>query len=733
MAFSLRWYQQEALDAIYAYMRKTKGGHPCAVLPTGCHAKGYGIMMFNGNIKNVEDIVVGDMLMGADGNPRNVLQLCRGRHHMYEVFLEDHSFIVNQDHILHVTLNYSMKNLDVKFVYEAMKKLNCKFFMQKKFLERKTYRHEYIFDIKPVGVGDFYGFTLDGDHLYLDEQSLVHHNSGKTPLLSQICSDVVTKWGGRVCVLAHVKELLEQAADKLAHFLPAGPINNPTVGLYSAGMNRRNTDNPVVVAGIQSVYKKAFKLCNPNPFNIIIVDECHLISSKDATMYRKFLTDILIANPNAVVIGLTATPYRLDSGIIYGGKDDIFTDKVYEAPLKQLILQGYLSPLKTKRGCEHADMANVSVRGGEYVSSEMAAKFDEIMLAAIDEILRMTVTQGRKSTLIFGASVDHGKKIQEAIIEAGYSCGFVCGDTPKDERAKILLAFKEGKLQYLSNVNVLTTGFDAPNVDCVALLRSTLSPGLYYQMVGRGLRICEGKKDCLVLDYGENVATHGPIDMIRPPKGKQSDGDGEAATKECPNCHEIVFAGYKLCPECNHEFAADTILHNHIAGNKGVVSGEINTYDVVIAETRCFMHRKRGFEDDPEVPPTLRVEFRTGGMSMEVYRKWVCIEHQGFARQQAENWWVEMCPLECPSTVMEAIELADAGVFRQVKKITVREEAGKNFPEIIGYEFGPMLSHEEIDEKLAAADIERQVMAEEAGIGEGTNLIDWFNQDDIPF
>ncbi len=173
---------------------------------------------------------------------------------------------------------------------------------QKKNVLRTGFKVELLPD------GDFYGFALDGDHLYVDGNFIVHHNTGKSLVLAKIASDAVTLWGGRVLILAHVKELLEQNADKVRKLCP-----ELKVGVYSAGLNSRDTREPVIVAGIQSVYNRA---CDLGRFDLVIVDECHLIAPDGEGMYRTFLKDMKVINPDVRLIGLTATPFRLKGGAI---------------------------------------------------------------------------------------------------------------------------------------------------------------------------------------------------------------------------------------------------------------------------------------------------------------------------------------------------------------------------------------------------------------------------------
>ncbi|MCD8349993.1 MAG: DEAD/DEAH box helicase, partial [Planctomycetaceae bacterium] len=384
--------------------------------------------------------------------------------------------------------------------------------------------------------------------------------AGKTPLIASICADVAGLWKGRVLVLAHVKELLQQSADKLQHFLPAD-----MVGIYSAGLNSRDKRHPVIVAGIQSVFKRAGEL---GAFNCIIVDEAHLINStNDSGMYRTFLDGAAVVNPHVRVIGLTATPYRMGSGYICG-PNNILNEIVYEIGVKELIVKGYLCPIRTRAGTERPDLAGVRTVGGEFDGHEMAERMEVIVESACSEIVRLT--DDRQSVLIFAASVAHGSHVKDTLEKlTGGEVGFVHGETSAGERAQLLDRFKGeniglfGRLKYLVNVNVLTTGFDAPNVDTIVLLRATKSPGLYYQMVGRGLRLHASKTECVILDYGLNTVRHGPIDaMIIKDK---TPGDGEAPAKECPKCNTVVFAGVAVCPECGFEFPRNDEKHKERA------------------------------------------------------------------------------------------------------------------------------------------------------------------------
>lgn len=511
---------------------------------------------------------------------------------------------------------------------------------------------------------------------------------GKTPVMATICDDAVRKWNGRSLVLAHVKELLEQTAGTLVKM--AGDLD---VGVYSAGLRRRDTEHSVIVAGIQSVYKRAGELFEEKPFDIIVIDEAHMIPPEGDGMYRAFLADAKIINPHVRTIGLTATPFRMTSGSIC--QADHFLNRIcYEVGVKELIRDGYLCPLRTKAGIVRADTSNLHIRGGEFIASETEELMDQELLvrAACAEIIQQT--QDRQSVLIFASGIQHGLHIVDTLQrEHGVECGFVCGDTPAVERDRLIGRFRRqpGKglyadnrpLKYLCNVNVLTTGFDAPNVDCIAMLRPTMSPGLFYQMVGRGFRLCEGKADCLVLDFGGNVMRHGPVDDLR--VTEPGAGNGEAPAKECPDCHAVIHAAYANCPECGHAFPPpEKQQHDAQASTEGVLSGQETITEYPVQDVQYAVHVKRDAPED--APRTMRVEYRVGWN--KYISEWVCLEHTGYARAKAEAWWRQRSNGPVPAMVDDACQLAEAGSLAQIVSIQVRHVAGQPYDRIVGYQLG---------------------------------------------
>ncbi|WP_130099773.1 DEAD/DEAH box helicase [Siccibacter turicensis] len=338
---------------------------------------------------------------------------------------------------------------------------------------------------------------------------------------------------GRVLVLAHVKELVAQNHAKYCAL-------GLEADIYAAGLSRKESQGKVVFGSVQSVAR------NPEhfrgAFSLLIVDECHRISDDDDSQYQQIISHLRSANPQLRLLGLTATPYRLGKGWIYqfhyhgmvrGDVKALFRDCIYELPLRYMIKHGYLTPP------ERLDMPVV-----QYDFSRLSAHSNGLFSEAdlnrelknqkritphiISQIVEFAQT--RKGVMIFAATVEHAREVL-GLLPAD-EAALITGDTPGPVRDELITAFKDQRYRYLVNVSVLTTGFDAPHVDLIAILRPTESVSLYQQIVGRGLRLAPGKTDCLILDYAGN-----PHDLYTPevgsPKGKS---DNVPVQVFCPAC-----------------------------------------------------------------------------------------------------------------------------------------------------------------------------------------------------
>ncbi|CUH39028.1 type I restriction enzyme EcoKI subunit R [Jannaschia seosinensis] len=496
---------------------------------------------------------------------------------------------------------------------------------------------------------------------------------GKSLVMAAFIEGVLKAWPDqRVLVVTHVRELIAQNHAEMIGLWPEAPA-----GIYSAGLGKREAQARVLFAGIQSIHRRAREI---GYTDLVLIDEAHLIPGNSSTMYRRFLVGLAQINPALKVIGLTATPFRTGSGMLHEGKSALFTDIAYEAPVRELIDAGYLSPLVSKQPATRLDVSKVGTRAGDFIAHDLAAAVDQdaITCAAVTEII--DYGKDRRSWLAFCSGVDHARHVAEEFRRQGITCQTIFGDTPKEERDAIIAAFKRGEIRALASMGVLTTGFNAPGVDLIALLRPTKSAGLYVQMVGRGTRLSAdtGKENCLVLDFAGNVRRHGPIDLVRPKRPGEG-GGGEAPTKVCPMCESIVALSATECPDCGYEFPAREVKLVPTAATLPVLSPKAPKAPqwLQVSDVSYRRHDKRGGR------PSLKVTYSCG---LTTYSEWVCFEHQGYACQKAADWWrTRARGLPVPLSVDGAI--AQAGRIKTPSAISVRP-SGRYF-EITGHRFDP--------------------------------------------
>lgn len=338
---------------------------------------------------------------------------------------------------------------------------------------------------------------------------------------------------GRVLVLAHVKELVEQNHAKYEGYGLTG-------GIFSAGLGRKENDHSVVFASVQSVVRNlsAFQ----QQYSLLVIDECHRVPDDKDSSYQKVISHLLALNPNMKVLGLTATPYRLGMGWIYqyhtrglvrSEETRFFKDCIFELPIHYLLDEGFLTPARLiDAPILSYDFSQLSPTStGRYKESELDLVIEQSKRATpqiVQQIIQLA--ENKKGVMIFAATVRHAQEILSLLPEQ--QSALVIGDTSSQERDRIIHSFKQQEIRFLVNVSVLTTGFDAPHVDLIAILRPTESVSLYQQIVGRGLRLAPGKTECLVLDYAGNQ-----YDLYQPEVGDpKPDSNSEIITIPCPAC-----------------------------------------------------------------------------------------------------------------------------------------------------------------------------------------------------
>ncbi len=362
--------------------------------------------------------------------------------------------------------------------------------------------------------------------------------------------------------------------------------------------------------------------------NGVLVHNCHLIPKNDDTQYQRLLR----ACPDAAVVGLTATPMRLNDGAIIG-EDQVFNAVSYEIKIKELVKDGFLCPLVGKSSVVQADLKDVQKRGGEYIleQARKAIDLDFLTLSAITECRKFA--SDRKAWIIFASGVEHAQKIGNAFGAYGITNRVITGETLPMLRDKYIKEFKNNEIKALINCEVLTTGFDSPNVDCIILLRATASSALYQQILGRGMRPYEWKANCLVLDFCGNLERHGPIDLIDYRDFiERKKGNGEAPGKICPECRSLVHASVRECLECGHQFPEPEKKHEAKASDLNPMGAEIarpKEYFVTDIEVKVVQSKK-------DETPMLMVIYICG---FQQFREWVLFEHKGYGRIKACQWW----------------------------------------------------------------------------------------------
>ncbi|GAA0787230.1 DEAD/DEAH box helicase [Marinobacterium sediminicola] len=337
----------------------------------------------------------------------------------------------------------------------------------------------------------------------------------------------------RILVITHVRELVEQNHAKYAAL-------GLEAGIFSAGLGRKEFSHQVTFASVQSVARNLTSFADT--FSLLIIDECHRVGEDEDSQYQQVIRHLRTHNPGLKVLGLTATPYRLGYGWIYRAhyrgfvrseEPRVFEKCIFELPLSHMIRNGYLTPPEViDAAIAHYDFSSLSPSdNGHYPERELnslLARHPRVTRAICEQLEELA--QAREGVMVFAATVAHAHEI------GGYlpadQTAVITGETPGDERDRLIGMFKERKFKYLVNVAVLTTGFDAPHVDLIAILRPTASVSLYQQIVGRGLRLSANKKNCLVIDYaGNGFNLHHP--EVGTPKPAT---DSEPVQVFCPGC-----------------------------------------------------------------------------------------------------------------------------------------------------------------------------------------------------
>lgn len=505
--------------------------------------------------------------------------------------------------------------------------------------------------------------------------------TGKSIVIGNFIRNLFYQWPNqRVMMLTHVKKLISQNAEKLQKIWPNAPI-----GIYSAGLNSRDTVMPILFGGIQSVAKaikraesESYLPSNMRHFgwrDLIIIDECHLLSPNESSMYQYTINELKKINPNLKIIGLSATPYRLKQGMLTD--DGLFTDICYDItgvePYNRLIAEGYISPLFPKGNITQIDVSNVGITAGEYNSKQLESAVDQDSITY--SVCREMVQYGqpRRSWLMFASGIDNSEHLASMLQSFGIPAAACHSKLSKQENERRIKDFENGTLRCLTNDNMLTTGYDFPPIDLIGMVRPTISTGLNVQMWGRGTRPAPGKENCLGLDFVGNTPRLGPINDPHKPR-KPGKGTGDAPVRICDVCGVYNHASARFCCACHAEFSFQTKIFE-TAGNDAFIKSDLPITEYFdVKKVMYNLHQKSGS------PDSIRVKYFC---NLQMFEEWICLEHGGMAGKKARDWWRQRHPSEPPATTRQALQIAQE--LRAPSRIRVW--VNRKFPEILSHEF----------------------------------------------
>lgn len=443
--------------------------------------------------------------------------------------------------------------------------------------------------------------------------------SGKS-LVSAMLTNWQLKQGGRVLQLVPTKELCEQNYKEAFEYVD-GPVD---LGICCSGLNKFDMVRKAIVATNGSfINRRAVS----GSFSLCIIDECHLVTPDPDSTYRKIIRSLRRINPDMLICGMTATPYRMDQGrledVCFKG-DPLFTHCVYESDIPRLISEGYLSHVESISGDIEIDTSDLKMSGTDYNTEQMGVKFDAIVSDAVADMKAKFETYGIRTALIFASTIANAKHILQEWGD-NETMRIVHGDMSHSERASSIKWIKQGDgKRYIVNVGILTTGFDFQALDCVVLFFATKSMSKYIQVCGRVIRAFIDKLVGYVLDYGTNIERHGPIDATLPPKKKTRRGD--APKKVCLLCNTVNILSAKFCKECKSQFISESEEGRYSMRSKAEIlaAKAVETYHEISEVIPMLCHSRSGNYAGTKM---VKLKFHEGFRL--VHEEYLMLDHPG--------------------------------------------------------------------------------------------------------
>lgn len=501
----------------------------------------------------------------------------------------------------------------------------------------------------------------------------------------------------RVLCLTHVKELIKQNHGRLVEMWPTAPA-----GIYSASLKQKVHYMPITFGGVMSV-KNVIEIFGH--IDLVLIDECHLVSPDGATTYQNIIKVLRGINPYLKVIGFTATWWRMGQGNLTD--DGLFTDIAINMTDYQsfnwFLDQGYLIPLIPRPTNTTIDMTGVQIGSdGDYQKSQLQTAVEKVTYDALYE--SMSHCGGRRKWLVFCAGNQNAEHAAQILNSFGVRTTFIHDKVKDKERDDRIDAYRNGFYTAITNNNILTTGFDDREVDFIIMLRKTMSPGLWVQMLGRGTRpdyppgydlsTREGrltaihfsqKQNTLVLDFARNTRDLGPINDPVIPKRK-GHGGGDAPIKICPNCGAYNHLSARVCCDCGEEFDM-SLPFQKTAGTEELIRSDAPVFEwfnVLSIIYNKHLTKNGGI-------PMLKVTYVTRNAEtneMKWFYEWWGFQHTNnkFMLHKAHEWWRTRSyqRLEPPTTVDDVLKVANNELRRPLR---IRVWTNKPYPDIMNYEY----------------------------------------------
>ena len=500
--------------------------------------------------------------------------------------------------------------------------------------------------------------------------------TGKSLVIAEYIN-LLTQWfpDVRILMITHKMELIWQNKQQLNERAP-----NINIGVYSASLNSKQITN-VTFAGIDSIYRAIAKF---GIIDYVLIDECHLVSDDVNTMYSKVLSYLFDLNKDMKLIGFTATPWRMKDGALVDTRwwDKVVYNLCSKNSFVDMINNGYLCELIPFAQPLEYKVDGIKTTANDFNLKELQERVDtsSYTVPIVKDFLEKIKVNNCKKTIIFSSGLDHSQHIKNEIEKYGYSAVIVDSKLNYDLRIYNIERFKQGGVDFLINYNVLTTGFDCPNIDCIVIMRPTKSSVLWVQALGRGTRPAPDKKYCMVLDYGGNTKRLGTInDPFIPKKNeKKSKGMGRQPIKECKKCGAINHLSAKQCVFCGEEFPVHTNLTIN-SSKEELISKEnfsIDKFNVLrfFGEAYTSKSGRKMF----------RIAFDIG---TTIYYEYLDVLGTGYSYHKAKEIWGSFTNIPLPNTIEECVELEDKGVLNAPSKIRVWLNPPTKYPKILNYIF----------------------------------------------